>query len=122
MVPAGGSRWRAAGHTPGAVRTHILRGLPDDGAPVHRPGGLLRHLLHDVPPAPSGASAAERPAPARPSSRLAALRACEGGHVQATLFRPAGEETLCRRCPTPPPPRAGPLDSGTVAHRLKEQG
>ncbi|PNV33149.1 hypothetical protein C1708_13100 [Streptomyces sp. DH-12] len=91
MVPAGGSRWLAAGHIPAAVRTHILRGLPDDGTPVHRPGGLPRHLLRDVPPAPSGASATGRPAPARPSSRLAALRACEGCHVQATLFRPVKE-------------------------------
>ncbi|WP_121749489.1 hypothetical protein, partial [Streptomyces sp. E2N166] len=44
------ARWLAAGHPPTAVRTHILRGLPDDGTPVHRPGGLLRHLLRDVPP------------------------------------------------------------------------
>ncbi|MGA5280656.1 ATP-binding protein [Streptomyces griseoincarnatus] len=46
------SRWLAAGHTPATVRTHIPRGLPDDGTPVHRPGGLLRYLLRDVPPAP----------------------------------------------------------------------
>ncbi|WP_217128142.1 hypothetical protein [Streptomyces sp. AC558_RSS880] len=100
------SRWLAAGHTPTTVRTHILRGLPDDGTPVHRPGGLLRYLLRDVPPAPTPTSsvpAAEQPTPARPSSRLAALRECEGDHVQATLFRPTGDETLCRRCLTPPP-------------------
>ncbi|GGV80225.1 hypothetical protein GCM10010294_52060 [Streptomyces griseoloalbus] len=103
------SRWLAAGHTPGAIRTHILRGLPDDGTPVHRPGGLLRYLLRDVPPAPtptSSAPTAEQPAPARPSSRLAALRECEGDHVQATLFRPTGDETLCRRCLNSPPPVA----------------
>ncbi|MFH9041373.1 hypothetical protein ACH4FA_18795 [Streptomyces sp. NPDC017966] len=99
------SRWLAAGHTPTAVRTHILRGLPDDGTPVHRPGGLLRYLLRDVPPAPDpdATPIAEHPAPARPSSRLAALRECEGDHVQATLFRPTGDETLCRRCLNSPP-------------------
>ncbi|MEV5931389.1 hypothetical protein AB0L56_01130 [Streptomyces sp. NPDC052079] len=97
------SHWLAAGHTPAAIRTHILRGLPDDGTPVHRPGGLLRYLLRDVPPAPtptSVAPTAERPAPTGSSSRLATLRECEGDHVQATLFRPAGNETLCRRCLT----------------------
>ncbi|MEU0577004.1 hypothetical protein ABZ465_06795 [Streptomyces griseoincarnatus] len=104
------SRWLAAGHTSTAVRTHILRGLPDDGTPVHRPGGLLRYLLRDVPPAPAaptrvpapGATtsppAARYPGPTRLSSRLAALRECEGDHVQATLFRPAGDETLCGAC------------------------
>ncbi len=90
------SRWLAAGHTPTAVRTHILRGLPGDGTPVHRPGGLLRYLLRDVPPTrvlPDATPAAERP-----PSRLATLRECEGDHTQATLFRPVGDETLCRRC------------------------
>ncbi|MER7898633.1 hypothetical protein ABTX62_21630 [Streptomyces sp. NPDC096046] len=112
------SRWLAAGHTPTDIRTHILRGLPDDGTPVHRPGGLLRYLLRDVPPSPTPSGTA--PAAARPSSRLAALRECEGDHVQATLFRPMGDENLCRRCLDSPPPNAGPLDSGTVAHQLKE--
>ncbi len=98
------SRWLAAGHTPAAVRTHILRGLPDDGTPVHRPGGLLRYVLRDVPPAPDPDTtpAAEHPAPARPSSRLSALRECEGDHVQATLFRPTGDETHCGRCLSSP--------------------
>lgn len=103
------SHWLAAGHTPTAVRTHILRGLPDDGTPVHRPGGLLRYLLQDVPPAPTPASSApasEQPTPTSPPSRLAALRECEGDHVQATLFRPTGDETLCRRCLGSPPARA----------------
>ncbi len=104
------ARWLAAGHTPTAVRTHVLRGLPDDGTPVHRPGGLLRYLLRDVPPAPAAPSlvpapgvatslpAARHPGPTRLSSRLGALRECEGDHVQATLFRPAGDETLCGAC------------------------
>ncbi|MFI2505389.1 hypothetical protein [Streptomyces sp. NPDC018972] len=119
------SRWLAAGHAPTAVRTHILRGLPDDGTPVHRPGGLLRHLLRDVPPAPTSTSSslpAEHPALGRPSSRLSTLRECEGDHVQATLFRPTGDETLCRRCLTSPPPHTGPLDSGAVAHQPKGAG
>lgn len=114
------SRWLTAGHAPTAIRTHILRGLPDDGTPVHRPGGLLRYLLRDVPPppGPDTTPAVERPAPARPSSRLAALRECDGDHVQATLFRPTGDETLCRRCLDSAPPRAGLLGSTAVAHRL----
>lgn len=99
------ARWLAAGHPPTAIRMHILRGLPDDGTPVHRPGGLLRHLLRDVPPplAPAPHSTPPRdpeqpPPTAGLSSRLAALRECEGHHVQATLFRPVHDETLCPRC------------------------
>jgi hypothetical protein len=107
------ARWLAAGHPPTAIRTHILRGLPDDGAPVHRPGGLLRYLLRDVPPPPRPTPdpgpgpgpgpgpegpTREAPAPTGLSTRLSALRECEGDHVQATLFRPVGEETLCPAC------------------------
>jgi hypothetical protein len=90
---------------------------PDDGTPVHRPGGLLRYLLQDVPPVPvpSSAPATERPAPAGPSSRVAALRECEGDHVQATLFRPVGNETLCRRCLTPPSRKAIPCGLAATA-------
>ncbi|GAA2784215.1 hypothetical protein GCM10019017_31520 [Streptomyces showdoensis] len=82
--------WLAAGHTSEAVHEHILRGLPAAGTPVHRPGGLLRHLLRDVPPT----RRASPPAP----SRLAGMRECEGHHVQATLFRPVGDEALCWSC------------------------
>ncbi|MFF6993742.1 hypothetical protein ACFY93_02070 [Streptomyces sp. NPDC008313] len=100
------ARWLAAGHSPAAVRAHILRNLPDSGAPVHRPGGLLRHLLGEVPPVPPAPPASpprdtppyapqERPGV---SARLAALRECEGDHVQATLFRPVHDETLCPSC------------------------
>ncbi len=106
------ARWLAAGHTPAAVRTHLLRGLPSDGTPVHRPGGLLRYLLRDVPPPPdppvphrAQETVAVRPThepgqdhPTRLSPRLATLRECEGDHVQATLFRPVGDETRCPRC------------------------
>ncbi|MFE7231065.1 hypothetical protein ACFY3J_31530 [Streptomyces sp. NPDC001231] len=100
------ARWLTAGHTPSTVRTHILRGLPSDGTPVHRPGGLLRYLLREVPPppeppaqyAPAGTLSPGRSAPGRPAARLAGLRECEGDHVQATLFRPVGDETRCQRC------------------------
>ncbi|NEA48774.1 hypothetical protein [Streptomyces sp. SID10815] len=89
------TRWLAAGHTAGDIRTHILRGLPDDGTTVHRPGGLLRYLLREVPPVPTDhPPRLHRP----PVARLAGLRECEGNHVQATLFRPLGDETLCPRC------------------------
>ncbi|MFH9573507.1 hypothetical protein [Streptomyces sp. NPDC017230] len=103
--------WLAAGHPLTAVRTHILRGLPDDGTPVHRPGGLLRHLLRDVPPPPppqpqhattTSPHANDRPAQHPPgphlSSRLTGTRECAGDHVQPLLFRPVGDETHCPRC------------------------
>ncbi|MEV7686427.1 hypothetical protein [Streptomyces bungoensis] len=108
------SGWLTAGHTPAGIRTHILRGLPDDGTPVHRPGGLLRYLLRDVPPTgpaplPAASTTATEP---RLSSRLTALRECEGDHVQATLFRPVGTETRCHHClnsALPQPRRHTPL-------------
>jgi hypothetical protein len=99
------ARWLAAGHPPTAVRTHILRGLPDDGSPVRRPGGLLRHLLRDVPPPPpddlravSSPGPSPLPSPPSLSSRLAGARECAGDHVQPVLFRPVGDETHCPRC------------------------
>ncbi|MEU7016961.1 hypothetical protein [Streptomyces sp. NPDC046385] len=82
--------WLDAGHTSAAVHEHILRGLPAAGTPVQRPGGLVRYLLRDMPPVPES-----RP-PVR--SRLTGTRECEGDHVQATLFRPVGDETLCWSC------------------------
>lgn len=104
------SGWLTAGHTPAGIRTHILRGLPDDGTPVHRPGGLLRYLLRDVPPVPTPSdaptAAATEPTEPRLSSRLTTLRECEGDHVQATLFRPVGDETLCRHCLNSMPQKA----------------
>ncbi|MHB9860887.1 hypothetical protein [Streptomyces sp. YIM S03343] len=96
--------WLAAGHPPTSIRTHILRGLPDNGTPVHHPGGLLRHLLRDVPPAPEpDPEPASTPPSAPPpggrlSARLTGTRECEGHHDQATLFRPTGEEVLCPEC------------------------
>jgi hypothetical protein len=100
------ARWLEAGHPPTAIRMHILRGLPDDGTPVHRPGGLLRHLLREVPPPPApDTRAALDPEPTadrvpgpRLSPRLTGTRECEGNHIQPTLFRPVADETLCPSC------------------------
>jgi hypothetical protein len=106
------ARWLAAGHPATAVRLHVLRGLPDDGTPVRRPGGLLRHLLRDVPPLlpdatsgraptadgpPENTRAAQLDGP-RLSARLTGVRECAGDHLQPMLFRPKGDETLCPRC------------------------
>ncbi|MFF8374819.1 hypothetical protein ACF07V_01630 [Streptomyces sp. NPDC015661] len=90
------ARWLDAGHAPTDVHAHLLRGLPGDGTPVHRPGGLVRYLLRDVPP-----RALPQPAPAakRLSVRLEGTRECAGGgHSQTMLFRPVGDETLCGSC------------------------
>ncbi|MEU4080611.1 hypothetical protein DEJ45_15965 [Streptomyces venezuelae] len=84
------ARWLDAGHSPADVQEHVLRGLPSDGTVVHRPGGLLRYLLRDVP-----SPVARVP---RPPSRLDGTRECLGVHTQATLFRPVGDETLCGEC------------------------
>ncbi|WP_343997572.1 hypothetical protein [Streptomyces thermocarboxydovorans] len=110
------ARWLAAGHGPADIRTHLLRGLPDDGTPVRRPGGFLRHLLGEVPPPlvppraaltggttppQPGTAPGSDPAPGsvpRLSPRLAGARECAGDHVQPLLFRPVGDETHCPRC------------------------
>ncbi|MGW5419737.1 hypothetical protein [Streptomyces sp. NPDC003943] len=95
--------WLAAGHSSADIHAHVLRGLPGAGTPVQRPGGLLRYLLREVPP----------PAPVRPpvpertpssigprlSDWLASAVECEGAqHIQPMLFRPVGDEKLCRMC------------------------
>jgi hypothetical protein len=95
-------RWLEAGHGPGDVRTHLLRGMPTNGSPVLRPGGLVRYLLREVPPlraaTPAGpgrpATAAGPPSP----SLAAAFRECEGEHDTVTVFRPRHDESLCPRC------------------------
>ncbi|WP_229861055.1 hypothetical protein, partial [Streptomyces litmocidini] len=96
------ARWLDAGHTPTDVHAHIRRCLPTDGTPVHRPGGLVRHLLRDVPPRephPPATTPAPAPAPGnRLSPRLRGTRECAGDHTQATLFRPVGDETHCASC------------------------
>ncbi|MFF6774286.1 hypothetical protein ACFY8W_12055 [Streptomyces sp. NPDC012637] len=94
------ARWLAAGHTPDDVRRHILRGLPGPRTPLHRPGGLLRYLLREVPPVV-----------ARPAPRLAGTRECEGDHVQGMLFRPVADETLCGACSAAERPATAPAGS-----------
>jgi hypothetical protein len=90
------ARWLDAGHTSADVHEHILRGLPGAGTPVHRPGGLVRYLLREVAPRPPVA-VPTGPGP-QLSARLAGTRECTGPHDQATLFRPAGDETRCPAC------------------------
>ncbi|MEU9863890.1 hypothetical protein AB0D99_23750 [Streptomyces sp. NPDC047971] len=89
------ARWLAAGHTPADIHEHVLRGLPGANTPVHRPGGLLRHLLRDVPPRRLAQPASTGP---RVSARLAGTRECAGDHVQPMLFRPLADETHCAAC------------------------
>ncbi|MEV5973939.1 hypothetical protein [Streptomyces sp. NPDC051921] len=99
------ARWLAAGHSAADIRAHVLRGLPGDGTPVHRPGGLVRYLLREVPPVSPVPPPPEPPSRTRLSARLAAARECEGEHLQPMLFRPVGGETLCPACsPVSPVP------------------
>ncbi|MFE5832394.1 hypothetical protein ACFQ8W_19360 [Streptomyces sp. NPDC056508] len=93
------ARWLDAGHTTADVHEHVLRGLPSTGTPVHRPGGLIRYLLREVPPRTLPQIASPPPGP-RLSPRLEGTRECSGDHVQPMLFRPLGDETLCARCGT----------------------
>ncbi|MER8231032.1 hypothetical protein [Streptomyces sp. NPDC094049] len=118
------ARWLDAGHTPADVHAHLLRGLPRDGTPVHRPGGLVRYLLREVPPR-------ELPAPPPPpgprlSARLAGTRECEGpGHTQPTLFRPVADEPLCPRCEEAAgvlPPLAAPDERGSGPLSVPRRG
>lgn len=89
------ARWLEAGHTSTDVHAHVLRGLPGAGTPVHRPGGLVRYLLRDVPPR----ELPPAPVPVnRLSPRLEGARECAGDHTQTTLFRPVGDETHCAAC------------------------
>ncbi|MEV0171093.1 hypothetical protein AB0I00_08180 [Streptomyces sp. NPDC050803] len=81
--------WLACGHTAADVREHVRRALPGRGHAIHRPGGLVRYVLRDVPPVPAAAP---------PSPRVAQMRECEGSHTQPLLFRPVADEPLCRDC------------------------
>ncbi|MGW0030206.1 hypothetical protein ACWDXD_10280 [Streptomyces sp. NPDC003314] len=89
------ARWLDAGHTSADVHEHVLRGLPGAGTPVHRPGGLVRYLLREVPPREVPPPVSEGP---RLSARLAGARECAGEHVQPMLFRPVADEAYCREC------------------------
>ncbi|MFJ5834536.1 hypothetical protein [Streptomyces sp. NPDC093089] len=103
------ARWLDAGYAPADVHTHVLRCLPGAGTPVHRPGGLVRYLLRDVPPrdpmpetesAPESAPASvSAPVGQRLSARLEGARECAGdGHTQPMLFRGEEGQTLCGEC------------------------
>ncbi|MFJ4339456.1 hypothetical protein [Streptomyces sp. NPDC088915] len=94
------ARWLEAGYASADVHAHVLRGLPGAGTPVHRPGGLVRYLLREVPPREVPPRELPPPVPEGPrlSARLAGARECAGEHVQPMLFRPVADETLCREC------------------------
>ncbi|MFJ3815202.1 hypothetical protein [Streptomyces sp. NPDC090056] len=92
------ARWLEAGHTSADVHEHVLRGLPGAGTPVHRPGGLVRYLLREVPPRTLPQLVSPPPDGPRLSTRLAGTRECAGEHTQPMLFRPLADETHCREC------------------------
>ncbi|MFD3945037.1 hypothetical protein [Streptomyces sp. NPDC058579] len=107
------ARWLEAGHLAEAVRDSIARCLPGRGSPIHRPGGLLRYILREVPPVP--------PPPAPP--RVAGLRECESGlHVQPYLFRPLADEEHCGGCRQPSPASAQPTTVGPDLVRAALRG
>jgi hypothetical protein len=85
--------WLACGHTVADVREQVRRCLPGWGQSIHRPGGLVRYVLREIPPVIAPVVAAPPPTP-----RVAQMRECEGYHVQALLFRPVADEVLCRGC------------------------
>ncbi|MCT4355465.1 hypothetical protein M5362_20225 [Streptomyces sp. Je 1-79] len=106
------ARWLEAGHMAEAVRDSIARCLPGRGSPIHRPGGLLRYILREVPPV----------APPPPPPRVANLRECESGrHVQPYLFRPSADEDVCGPCgrsePTSPLECPSPATVGPALAR-----
>lgn len=72
---------------------NIRHGLPGAAETIHRPGGLLRHLLREAPPvAPDDSAPRQRP-------RVRSMRECAGDrHVQPLLFSPVADERLCRDC------------------------
>ncbi|MEV0092218.1 hypothetical protein [Streptomyces sp. NPDC050738] len=83
-------RWLAAGHTTHDIREHIRRCLPANGGQIHRPGGLMVHILRNMPP-----TWASQP---RVVPRVFRMRECEGEHTQALIFMPMGDEEYCRDC------------------------
>ncbi|MEV4940053.1 hypothetical protein [Streptomyces zaomyceticus] len=102
------ARWLDAGHSSADIHEHVLRGLPGAGTPVHRPGGLVRYLLRDVPPRTLPTPPAPTPARIRLSVRLEGARECSGPHTQPMLFRPLADETLCAGCVAAPPTPGDP--------------
>lgn len=106
------ARWLEAGHVIESVREAIARCLPGRGSPIHRPGGLLRYILSEVPPV----------APPTAPPRVTALRECESGrHVQPYLFRPLADEDVCEPCrhgaPMSPFDRPSPATFGPALAR-----
>lgn len=81
--------WLDAGYTVDGVQEGIRRQLPSSGAPVHRPGGLVRYVLRAVPPLD---------VPPAPGAGVSEMVECAGAHVQPRLFRPLGGEVLCADC------------------------
>ncbi|MFC9338229.1 hypothetical protein ACFT0G_07095 [Streptomyces sp. NPDC057020] len=106
------ARWLDAGHSSADVHEHVLRGLPGTGTPVHRPGGLVRHLLRDVPPRTLPTPPPTAPTPIRLSVRLEGARECTGHHTQPMLFRPLADETLCAACAAPTRDEPVPVPGG----------
>ncbi|MFD9031624.1 hypothetical protein ACFVZW_10810 [Streptomyces sp. NPDC059567] len=105
------ARWLDAGHSSADVHEHVLRGLPA-GTPVHRPGGLVRYLLRDVPPRALPTPPAPAPTRIRLSVRLEGTRECTGHHTQPMLFRPLADETLCAACAAPTRDEPMPVPDG----------
>ncbi|MER5964564.1 hypothetical protein [Streptomyces sp. NPDC002057] len=123
------ARWLDAGHTSADVHAHVLRGLPGADTPVHRPGGLVRYLLRDVPPRALPPRPVVPAAPAGPplSARLAGARECAGDrHTQPMLFRPVADETLCAECTEEPIPCTSSVtdadSTGVEGDRRAESG
>ncbi|MFF1686288.1 MULTISPECIES: hypothetical protein [unclassified Streptomyces] len=89
--------WLTAGHTAGALLDEVRRNLPADDVRVPRPGGLVRYLWREVPTLAPLPLPVTPPPP--PSSRVSAMRECEGrSHVQPLLFRPVADEDHCADC------------------------
>lgn len=110
------ARWLDAGHISTAIHEHVLRGMPGAGTPVHRPGGLVRYLLRDVPPRALPTPPTPTPTRTRLSVRLEGTRECTGNHTQPMLFRPLADETLCAECATPTPNEPMSVPGGEHVH------
>ncbi len=106
------AQWLECGHTVEDVRAAVRQGLPAPGRRIHRPGGLVRHLLGEVP-APPG------PPAEVPTPRVALMRECAGSHTQPRLFRPLTDETHCGECrqTRAESPERAPVDKVLVAVR-----
>ncbi|MEU6087597.1 hypothetical protein ABZ865_12435 [Streptomyces sp. NPDC047085] len=88
------AEWLAYGHTAADVREQVRRALPGRERVIHRPGGLVRYVLREIPPLPPATVTSVPPPP-----RVAQMRECESGrHTQPLLFRPVADESLCRDC------------------------